>query len=777
MNISGVARRNLVVSQSHLYYYYFRLHHQEQTRRSSSSSRSSSIGNYHSWIEMKFPSCTIGQVFLAGSILTFPWSSSSVTTVRAFTNTTPQLSRAFTTKKTIMTPPAAAAASVSTQSGGGDVDITAMDDTTTTVSLSKYVTDRLDNSWINQLSPETDENLQKSKSIERLSMDDDNRTKRPVFNGHYVLVKPQGLKNPRLVLVSNDVATNLLGFQSHHVESNEFVQWVSGNGLSDDVEYGWATPYALSIVGTRYTSNCPYGTGVGYGDGRAISIAELNGYELQLKGGGPTPFCRGADGRAVLRSSIREFLASEAMHYLGIRTTRALSLVKSEGPQGHTVNRPWYSDNAQLQIPSENDPRLASYSPEERKVVIQQLRQRKADPNVMIQEPCAITCRVAPSFVRVGHVDLHARRVIQHSQQQSSQETTKKYDTSTLQYNELKDMVWHACYREYKKDAYDPYFDKDDIIQASKTLLTKSADRLATMVTHWVRVGFAQGNFNADNCLVGGHTMDYGPFGFMDEYSPLFAKWTGSGQHFGFLNQPSAGLANYQVLVESVVPLIVASEEEMNNDDNDDFDADDRETELVQHFMDKAQSIFQQKTDEIFCQKMGLSTSNSNADALWETLESLMRVSRVDWTLFWRQLSYMVDQFPLDSQDYGNMLDKLIGDQDSTTSPFYEPLSSKHRADYISWIEQWRNALQEEQEQDLSVIGNHMKQVNPKYVLREWMLVDAYTAAAKGDESVLKELYELIQRPYEEGAQEEQNKYYGRAHDAALTTGGTAFMS
>jgi len=277
---------------------------------------------------------------------------------------------------------------------------------------------------------------------------------------------------------------------------------------------------------------------------------------------------------------------------------------------------------------------LASYSSAEKKVVLQQLRQRKADPNVMIQEPCAITCRVAPSFVRVGHVDLHARRVVQESQQQQtppSPPQTKnkdiqkdnrstnqimKYDTSTLCFQELKDMVWHACYREYKHDAYDPYINQDEDILAFTKLLECSCDRLATMVTQWVRVGFAQGNFNADNCLVGGHTMDYGPFGFMDEYSPLFAKWTGSGQHFGFLNQPSAGLANYQVLVESVVPLIVASEEQKAHDDHDeDFDADEREEELVEHFMNKAQGVFQTKVDDTFRSKMGLSSSESSSSS------------------------------------------------------------------------------------------------------------------------------------------------------------------
>lgn len=145
---------------------------------------------------------------------------------------------------------------------------------------SVFASLQLDNSWPRLLSPETSENLQKSRLQERLTEHDDNRTKRPVFNGHYVLVKPTGLKNPKLLLVSNDVAHNLLHLSEAQVNSDDFVQFVSGNvGL----EESWATPYALSIMGTRYQSNCPYGTGNGYGDGRAISIAEWNGYELQLK--------------------------------------------------------------------------------------------------------------------------------------------------------------------------------------------------------------------------------------------------------------------------------------------------------------------------------------------------------------------------------------------------------------------------------------------------------------------------------------------------------------
>ena len=97
--------------------------------------------------------------------------------------------------------------------------------------------------------------------------------------------------------------------------------------------YGWATGYALSIYGTEYIQQCPFSTGNGYGDGRALSVLETvtNGkrFEMQLKGAGRTPYCRGADGRAVLRSSVREFLVQEHMHALGVPTSRSLSLFMS----------------------------------------------------------------------------------------------------------------------------------------------------------------------------------------------------------------------------------------------------------------------------------------------------------------------------------------------------------------------------------------------------------------------------------------------------------------
>lgn len=353
---------------------------------------------------------------------------------------------------------------------------------------------RLENSWIRELSSETTENLARSLELEGISSTKNkNRTKRPVFNGHYVLVEPTGLTTPRLILYSPDVAHNLLEMTKEQVQSTEFVQWVSGNlNLGE----AWATPYALSIMGTRYTSNCPYGTGNGYGDGRAISIGELNGYELQLKGAGTTPFCRGADGRAVLRSSIREFLASEAMHYLNVPTTRALSLIVSTKDR---INRPWYSDGTKLDLPDiMNDPRLQlKYTIEERKQLISQVREtNRADPNIMQSEPAAITCRVATSFTRIGHFDLFARRVtklIQQAEQNDNMMTMYPQSVvQSLEWKELVQLFWHACYREYRDTAYIPFIESNDLYNAADVFLKQSAKSIATMIGHWIRVGFVQ---------------------------------------------------------------------------------------------------------------------------------------------------------------------------------------------------------------------------------------------------------------------------------------------
>ena len=273
--------------------------------------------------------------------------------------------------------------------------------------------------------------------------------------------------------------------------------------------------------------------------------------------------------------------------------------------------------------------------------------------------------------------------------------------------------------------------------------------------------------------------MDYGPFGFMEEYDPLFAKWTGSGQHFGFLNQPSAAFANYGVLVESVVPVIAAAQGRA-------------EHETIQNdFLEKAQVIFQNKVNEVFRIKLGFHRDQDAADDVWEALEPLLRNSRVDYTLFFRELSYIVRDTPnlFDDTDETitaqTLLTRLIGDDNvrEGSSPFYEALTEELKTKWISWIQMWRSVLKTccndgSGSNNVDAVAQKMLQLNPKYVLREWMLVEAYQKAThEKDEGELLALYNLIQHPYDEGTTYESNKYYRRAPDDALVTGGTAFMS
>ncbi|MFS8138118.1 MAG: protein adenylyltransferase SelO [Thermomonas sp.] len=177
-------------------------------------------------------------------------------------------------------------------------------------------------------------------------------------------VEPSPVEAPRLLAHSREMAFEL-GFSELDIASPDFARVFSGNALLPGMQ-----PFATNYGGHQF------GHWAGQlGDGRAISLGEvvLDGgarRELQLKGAGPTPYSRSADGRAVLRSSIREFLCSEAMHHLGIPTTRALSLVAT----GDAVVRDMFYDG-------------------------------HARP-----EPGAVVCRVAPSFLRFGHFELPARR-------------------------------------------------------------------------------------------------------------------------------------------------------------------------------------------------------------------------------------------------------------------------------------------------------------------------------------------------------------------------------
>ncbi|MDF0752713.1 protein adenylyltransferase SelO family protein [Marinobacter sp. 71-i] len=522
---------------------------------------------------------------------------------------------------------------------------------------------------------------------------------RQVFSGHYVPVNPTPIENPEYVAHGKRLFREL-GFADSMAQSSDFVRMFSGD-LSRVPEplrnVGWACGYALSIYGTELYQQCPFQTGNGYGDGRAISVLEavINGkrWEMQLKGAGRTPYCRGADGRAVLRSSVREFLAQEHMHALGVPTSRSLSLYVSKTEQ---VRRPWYSEGS-----------------------------RSIDPDILISEPVAISTRVAPSFIRVGQIELFGRRARKQEHPQAMEE--------------LEEIVLHVIDREYG-DVID-----QSLATAEKVVLLarEFRSRLTSLVANWIRVGYCQGNFNSDNCAVGGFTLDYGPFGFCDVFDPQYQPWTGGGQHFSFLNQPAAAERNFHSFCLAVRPLLAGHPDCL------------RQLEEIQSDFPK---VMQAQMEKMWATKLGLDAFDA---ALFRELATLMMQTPVDYSLFFRELSSLPDDIePLKKSFYKG--------RTYATDP--EGLDNRWSAWLIHWQSLTRAGTREE-------LSRQMKLVNPKYSLREWFVVPAYQQAADGNYALLRELQDVMTQPDAEQSEDVEKKYYRLKPLELFGVGGSSHLS
>lgn len=255
-------------------------------------------------------------------------------------------------------------------------------------------------------------------------------------------------------------------------------------------------PYAMCYGGHQF------GSWAGQlGDGRAISMGEYvnekgDRWEVQLKGAGKTPYSRFADGRAVLRSSVREFLCSEAMHFLGVPTTRALSLV---GTGAGVIRDMFYQGSPQL-------------------------------------EPGAVVARVAPSFLRLGNFQLAAYR-----QDMELLKETADYAIE-LHYPEFKGLPEAVDSENPNKYA---------------AFVKEVARRNAEMVAMWQAVGFVHGVMNTDNFSILGLTIDYGPYGYLDAYDPEYTPNTTDipGRRYKFANQPSVAHWNILQFAKAMIPL------------------------------------------------------------------------------------------------------------------------------------------------------------------------------------------------------------------------------
>ncbi|NNJ91351.1 MAG: hypothetical protein HKP55_06740, partial [Gammaproteobacteria bacterium] len=526
---------------------------------------------------------------------------------------------------------------------------------------------------------------------------------RQVFSGHYVPVNPTPIKEPEYIAHSKRFFHEL-GFADGMAESADFVRMFSGDLSQVPApmrKVGWASGYALSIFGTEYYQQCPFQTGNGYGDGRAISVLEAvindQRWEMQLKGGGRTPYCRGADGRAVLRSSVREFLAQEHMHSLGVPTSRSLGLYVSKTEK---VQRPWYSEGS-----------------------------RSHDPDMLVAEAVAISTRVAPSFIRVGQIELFGRRA------------RKKEHPAAME--ELEQLVLHLIDREYA-DVID---NKLSTAEKVVLLVQEFRARLTSLTANWIRVGYCQGNFNSDNCAVGGFTLDYGPFGFCEVFDPYFQPWTGGGQHFAFWNQTAAAERNFEMFCRALQPLLVSHQEALQQLD-----------EIRSGFA----KVMQEEMEKMWAAKLGLDRFDTS---LFSELARLMVQTPVDYTIFFRELSLIPDEIgPLKKS-------------------FYSNLNEEMEQRWSEWLIKWKSFITNTNDTNtayfrlLEDISKQMKRVNPKYSLREWLLAPAYQQAATGNYALIRELQEVMTQPYAEQSKEVEEKYYRLKPSEFSKLGGLSHMS
>lgn len=478
---------------------------------------------------------------------------------------------------------------------------------------------------------------------------------RSVASAAYSFVSPTKSASPSLVAVS-DVLLEQLGLSFLQENDDQFAQLMTGNKL-----FHGTLPYALCYGGHQF------GQWAGQlGDGRAINLGELNtqqlGYQtLQLKGAGKTPYSRRGDGLAVLRSSIREFICSEAMFHLGVPTTRALSLCLT----GDKVMRDiMYDGNAAM-------------------------------------EPGAIVCRVSASFLRFGNFQLPASR--------GDEELLAKL----VQYSITSDFNHLLNYQGFSTEIYLAWF---------KEIATRSCD----MVIHWMRIGFVHGVMNTDNMSIIGETIDYGPYGWIDNFD---LNWTpnSSDEHqkrYSFGQQSKIVQWNLFQLANAIFPLI-------------------GEAEPLQAILSDYATEYHNKWCHMMAKKLGLIAYQGQADlSLFKDLENLLSLVETDMTIFYRCLATIPMDINLTSPQ---VLQTIF------SSCFYnqEEISERYMLTLHAWLTRYISRIKYDLLSD-EQRATAMNKVNPNYVPRNYLLQQAIELAEQGDFSELFKLQQIFKSPYQE---------------------------
>uniref|UniRef100_A0A8D2LM65 Selenoprotein O n=2 Tax=Varanus komodoensis TaxID=61221 RepID=A0A8D2LM65_VARKO len=571
---------------------------------------------------------------------------------------------------------------------------------------------------------------------------------RPVAGACFSRVRPTPVRNPRLVAVSLP-ALALLGLREPRTpeEEAEAALYFSGNRLLPGVE-----PAAHCYCGHQFGSFAGQ-----LGDGAAIYLGEVlnprgERWEIQLKGAGLTPFSRQADGRKVLRSSIREFLCSEAMFHLGIPTTRAGTCVTSDS---EVIRDIFYDGNPK-------------------------------------KEKCTVVLRIAPTFIRFGSFEIF----------KPADEYTGRKGPSVNR-NDIRIQMLDYVISTFYPEILQAY--SDDNVQRNSAFFREVTRRTARMVAEWQCVGFCHGVLNTDNMSIVGLTIDYGPFGFMDRYDPEhICNGSDNTGRYAYNKQVEICKWNLSKLAETLVPELPLEisvpilEEE--------YDA-----EFERHYLQKMRKklgLIQLQLDDDnklvsdFLETMHITgadftntfhlLSSFSVDSDPSKLEDYLdEISKQCASLEELKVAYKPQMDPrqlsmmLMLAQSNPQLFALIGtksninkeleriEQFSKLQQLTESdLLSRNKGHWKDWLQNYRIRLEKEMEHVSNANTWNAERVkimnsnNPKYILRNYIAQNAIEAAENGDFSEIRRVLKLLEKPYEDAESHEVTE--GTEEEAAV---------
>ncbi|KAK6363301.1 hypothetical protein TWF730_000740 [Orbilia blumenaviensis] len=517
-----------------------------------------------------------------------------------------------------------------------------------------------------------------------------------VKNAAFTWIKPEETPDYELLAVSPS-AFDSIGLKRGQEKEEGFAKLVSGNRIFEE-HYPWAQCYG----------GYQFGHWAGQlGDGRAISLFESTNpttgirYEWQLKGAGTTPYSRFADGKAVLRSSIREFIVSEALHGLNIPTTRALSLTL--------------------------------------------LTTKKAQRETI--ESCAIVTRFAQSWLRVGTFDLPYSR--------NDRVLTRK----------LADYTIEEVYGGVKNLGEPREEEPDGEPNRYELLYREVVRRNARTVAYWQAYGFMNGVLNTDNTSILGLSLDFGPFSFMDNFDPSFTpNHDDESLRYSYRNQPTIIWWNMVRLGESLAELfglgtLVDSEEYLKKGLQPSQVAP--LTKRAESIIDRAgleyKSTFITTYRTLMSRRLGFqSERESDMENHFTTALDLMEKLGLDFNHFFRRLADL-PIYNMESEDSRIMAAEHFFNANSAVNMpglARDKAGEKEKAkkEIAEWLGKWRERLEDEEGGlDDERRQREMKRVNPRFLPKNWVLDELINRVQRnGERDILHKILDMSLRPFED---------------------------